>query len=221
MRHLAILPLLLAISARSAFADARADEVLARARAAERAQMSALAGTTLRMQTRGTVREGGAQHTLEALRQLAIGSDGSVRNSYIWGRFDGRALDEAALRKATGAPPKPPKQAEALTVALAPLSAGDVDVEPVGPVAGGGYLLRCRVRRDAAVATLEVIVDEVSGKKRSAALHPAGRLVKLADRADMTLTYASDGAPAQLRSQFAARILWVDRAADMTTTRLP
>ena len=79
MRHLAILPLLLAISARSAFADARADEVLARARAAERAQMSALAGTTLRMQTRGTVRQGAEQHTLEALRQLAIGSDGSVR----------------------------------------------------------------------------------------------------------------------------------------------
>ena len=143
-----------------------------------------------------------------------------MRNDFVWGRFDGQPLDEAALRKATGAPAKPPRQAEALTVALAPLSASDIDVQPIGPVADGGYLLRCKIRRDAAVAAIDVVVDEASGKKRSAAMHPAGRLVKLADRADMQLTYGSDGAPAQLRSQFAANILWVKRAADLTTTRL-
>ncbi len=64
------------------------------------------------------------------------------------------------------------------------------------------------------------VVDEATGKKLSAALHPAGRLVKLADRADMQLAYADDGAPAALRSAFAARVLWIDRAAELVTTRL-
>ena len=40
----------------SAFADDHGDGVLTRARAAERMQMHALAGTTLQMQTHGTVR---------------------------------------------------------------------------------------------------------------------------------------------------------------------
>lgn len=214
---------LLAVSivASSALADGHGDDVLSRARAAERTQLHALAGTTFQMQTHGTVREGNASHTLDALRRLSIASDGSVHNDFVWGRFDGQSLGEAALRKATGAPAKPPKQAETLTVALTPLSASDVDVQPIGPVADGGYLLRCKIRRDAAVTAIDVVVDEATGKKRSAAMHPAGRLVKLADRADMQLTYASDGGPAQLRSQFAASILWIERAADLTTTRLP
>jgi hypothetical protein len=213
--------LVVSIAAPGAFADGHGDDVLSRARTAERTQLHALAGTTFQMRTHGTVQEGNASHTLDALRRLSIGSDGSVHNDFVWGRFDGQSLDEAALRKATGAPPKPPKQAETLTVALAPLSASDVDVQPVGPVADGGYLLRCRIRRDAAVTAIDIVVDEATGKKRSAAMHPAGRLVKLADRADMQLTYASDGGPAQLRSQFAASILWIKRAADLTTTRLP
>jgi hypothetical protein len=202
-----------------AAADSRGAEVLTRARAVERAQLIALAGTTMQMRTRGTVREGKTLHTLEAERHLGIASDGTIHNDFVWGRFDGRALDEAALRKASGAPPRPARQAEVLTVALAPLTAGDVDVVPVGPV-GDGYLLRCRVRRDAAVAALELIVDEASGRKRSAIMRPAGTLVKLADRAEMALSYASDGAPAELHSLFAARILWIDRAADLVTTRL-
>src|SRR5439155_26225449 len=129
-------------------------------------------------------------HTVEAMRHLAVASDGSIHNDYIWGRFDGRDLDEAGLRKASGAPQKPPRQAEPLTVALAPLTAAGVDVAVIGPVADGGYLLRCTVRRDAAVAALDVIVDAASGRKRAATLRPAGTLVKLADRADMELTYA-------------------------------
>ncbi len=205
----------------AAFADGHGDDVLTRARAAERTQLRALAGTTLQMQSHGTIREGNASHTMDALRRLSIGSDGSVRNDFVWGRFDGQALGEAALRKATGAPAKPPQQAEALTVALTPLSAGDVDVQPIGPVADGGYLLRCKIHRDAAVTAIDVVVDEASGKKRSATMQPASRFVKLADRADMELTYGSDGAPAQLRSQFAASIMWVKRAADVTTKRLP
>lgn len=204
----------------AAHADARGDAVLARARAVEQEQLRALQGTSMQMQTRGFFRDGRTTHTVEAMRRLAVDPDGAIRNDWLWGKLDGQPLGEAALRKASGAPPKPRGQAEALTVALAPLSASDVDVTPVGPVDGGGYLLRCKVHRDAAVSTLDVIVDEATGKKRSATLQPAGVLVKLADRADMTLTYAPDGTPAALRSDFAARILWVDRAADLTTTRI-
>ncbi len=214
-----VLPVLFVASLARAAGDGRGDAVLARARATERAQLDALAGTTMQMQTRGTLRNGGATHTLEAERHLAVGRDGTIRNDFIWGKVDGQPLDEAGLRKASGAPKKPAGQAEALTVALAPLTAGDVDVSPVGPVAGG-YLLRCDVRRDAAVARIDLVVDEASGRKLAATLHPAGTLVKLADRADMQLTYAPDGTPAELHSLFAARILWIDRAADLTTTRV-
>ena len=104
------------------YADGHAAEVLGRAREVERAQMQALAGTTMQMQTHGIVTEGSTAHTLDALRRLSVARDGSVHNEFVWGRFDGQSLDEAALRKATGAPAKPARQAEALTVALAPLS---------------------------------------------------------------------------------------------------
>lgn len=217
----ALLAGLFAAMTSTARADARGDAVLAHARSVEKQQLQALAGVTMTMRTLGTVRDGRATHTLEALRTLAVDGAGKIYNTYVRGQFDGRTLDEEALRAATGAPKKPRHQAEALTVALAPLSDGEVDVEPAGPVAGGGYLLRCRVRRSAAVDELQLVVDEASGKKRSATLRPAGTLVKLARRADMALIYGSDGAPAELRSQFAAHILWVDRAADLTTTRLP
>jgi hypothetical protein len=135
----------------------------------------------------------------------------------VWGKIDGQSVDEAGLRRASGAPAKPRGQAEALTVALAPFTSGDVDVKPVGRT-DGGYLLRCDVRRDASVGRLDIVVDETSGKKRWATLHPAGTMVKLADRADMRLTYADDGTPAVLHSLFAAKVLWVDRAADLVTT---
>ena len=202
-----------------AFADARGEAVLARARATERAQLAALAGTTLRMQTRGTLRNGKATHTIEAMRHLGIAPDGSIRNDFIWGKIDGQPTDESGLRAASGAPKKRAGQAESLTVAMAPLTGDGVDVKPIGPKAGG-YLLRCDVRRDAAVGRIDLVVDEATGKKLSASLHPAGTLVKLADRAEMELVYATDGTPAVLRSAFAARILWVDRAAEMVTTPL-
>jgi hypothetical protein len=218
MRTALIFLVTLAATSR-AHADARGDAVLARARATERAQLLALAGTTLHMQTRGTLRNGSTRHTLEAMRHLAVALDGTIRNDFIWGRLDGQSLDEAGLRKASGAPKKPPGQAEALTVALAPLTAADVTVTPVG-AGRGGYLLRCDVRRDAAVARIDLVVDEASGRKLAATLHPAGTLVKLADRAEMALTYDHDGTPAALESRFAARILWIDRAAELTTTRL-
>lgn len=214
------LVLTLTAAAATARADARGDAVLARAQAVERQQLAALAGTTLQMHTRGTLRDGRATHTLEARRQLSVGRDGVIRNEFVWGRIDGALTDEAGLRRASGAPPKPRGQAEALTVALAPLTAGDVDVRPVGPTDDGGYRLRCDVKRDATVARIDLVVDEASGHKRTASMRPSGTLVKLADRAELDLRYADDGTPAVLRSQFAAKILWVDRAADLTTIPL-
>jgi hypothetical protein len=215
MRALALLLVLGGV----AHADARGDAVIARARAVERAQLAALAGTTLQMQTTGTLRNGKALHTIEALRHLAIAPDGSIHNDFVWGKIDGQPMDESGLRLASGAPKKRPGQAESLTVAMAPLTGSGVEVRAVGPRAGG-YLLRCDVRRDAAVARIDLVVDEATGKKLSATLHPAGALVRLADRAEMELAYADDGTPAALRSAFAARVLWVDRAAEMVTTRL-
>jgi hypothetical protein len=199
---------------------ARGEAVLARARAVERAQLAALAGTTLTMRTEGVVRNGRALHTLSAERRLAVTSDGRIENEFVWGKLDGKSLGEGELRQATGAPPKPAGQAEALTVALAPLGASDIDVTPVGPLPDGGYRLRCRVRRSAAVDLIDLVVDEASGKKRAAALRPAGTLVRLADRAELRLVYGEDGAPVELRSDFAARVLWVDRAAELRTTRV-
>jgi hypothetical protein len=212
---LALLPVALAslgfAGGAVAHADGRGEAVLARARATERAQLAALAGTTMQMETRGTLRNGKTMHTIEAMRHLAIAPDGSIHNDFMWGKIDGQA--------ATGAPKKRVGQAESLTIAMAPLTGSGIDVKPIGP-RPGGYLLRCDVRRDAAVARIDLLVDEASGKKLSAALHPAGALVKLADRAEMELAYADDGTPAALRSAFAARVLWVDRAAEMVTTRL-
>ena len=74
------------------------------------------------------------------------------------------------------------------------------------------------MRRNAAVARIDLVVEEASGKKRSATLMPPGTLVKLADRAEMELAYATDGTPAALHSAFAAKVLWVDRSAEMVTT---
>jgi hypothetical protein len=220
---LALLPVALAslgfAGGAVAHADARGEAVIARARATERAQLAALAGTTLQMETRGTLRNGKTMHTIEAMRHLAIALDGSIHNEFVWGKIDGQPMDETGMRAASGAPKKRAGQAESLTVAMTPLTGSGVDVKPIGP-RPGGYLLRCDVRRDAAVARIDLVVDEATGKKLSAALHPAGALVKLADRAEMELAYADDGTPAALRSAFAARVLWVDRAAEMVTTRL-
>ena len=200
-----------------AFADGRGDAVLARAREVEHAQLAALAGTTLRMQTLGVARSGKTTHPMTAVRTLSVAHDGTIGNDYLTGTLDGNPVTEAELRKGTGAPPKPAGQVEALTVALAPLTSGDISVTPVGPTSDGGYKLHCDVHRNASIDALDVIVDEATGKKRSASLRPASKLARLADRAELSLTYADDGTPARLESHFAARVLWVDRAVDMQT----
>jgi hypothetical protein len=208
---------LVLLVAAAAHADARGDAVLARARATERAQLTALAGTTLSMQTRGTLRNGKKTQTIEAMRRLGVAADGvTIINDFVWGKIDGVGHDESGLRAASGAPKKKKGQAESLTIAMAPLTDAGVEVRPVGPT-GGGYLLRCDVHRNAAVGRIDLVVDELTGRKLSASLHPSGSLVKLADRAEMELAYAPDGTPALLRSAFAAKVLWIDRAAEMVT----
>lgn len=209
--------LLLLTMAPPAFADARSDQVIERARELERTQLAALAGTTLTMQTDGVARSGKTDHALSATRTLGIDKDGQIRNEYVTGKVDGKVVTEVELRQATGAPAKPPHQAEALTVALAPLTASDITVSALGPTSNGGYRLRCAVHRDAAIDQIELTVDEASGRKRAATLRPAGKLVRMADRAELQLLYAADGTPAQLDSHFAAKVLWVDRAVDMRT----
>ena len=217
--HLLFPSALILLTSALAVADARSDTVLARARATERAQLAALAGTTMQMQTRGTLRNGKATHTIETLRHLTVARDGTIKNDFVWGNLDGEPKDEGGLREASGAPKKRPGQAETLTVAMTPLTAGDIGVTPVGP-APGGYLLRCDVRRDAAVGRIDLVVDEATGRKLSATLYPAGALIKLAARAEMRLVYAADGSPAALHSAFAVHALWVNRTAELTTTRL-
>src|SRR6185312_9567342 len=166
-----------------------------------------------------TLRSGKKTRTIEALRHLGIAADGRIINDFVWGKIDGVSFDESGLRAASGAPKKRAGQAESLTIAMAPLTGEGVEVTPIGPTVGG-YLLRCNVKRDAAVGRIDLVVDEATGRKLSAALRPAGTLVKLADRAEMELAYAPDGTPAELRSAFAARVLWIDRAAEMVTTPL-
>jgi hypothetical protein len=202
-------------AARVAFADG-GEALLAKARTVEAAQLAALAGTTLTMQTTGASRSGKAAHPLAAERRLAIARDGGITNDFVSGTLDGRRVDEAGLRAGTGAPPKPPGQAEALTVALAPLTSPDVSVGAMRAAADGVTIIRCDVHRKATIDWLDVAVGS-DGKKRWASLHPAGTMVKMADRAELTLTYADDGTPAKLESHFAAKVLWVDRAVDMVT----
>jgi hypothetical protein len=48
-----------------------------------------------------------------------------------------------------------------------------MEVTPVGPATGGGYALRCRVKRDALVGVVVVIVDETTGRKRAATIQMA------------------------------------------------
>ena len=95
MKQAALVAVLLV--AHAALADARGEAVLARARATERAQLAALAGTTLEMHTTGTLRNGKKTQTIEALRHLGIATDGSIHNDFVWGKIDGQPLEPFIL----------------------------------------------------------------------------------------------------------------------------
>jgi hypothetical protein len=195
-------------------------EVIARARAAEAAQLRALARAPVQLHTRGFVFDGKDTHQIESFRRLQYGADGTVANTFERGVLDGKPVGEAELRKAMGAPEPGKDRREMLTFALAPLSAPDMEVTAVGPAAGGGYTLRCKVPDNALVSFVTLVVDEKTGRKRTATIEVASVKAKLADRLENVLTYADDGAPAEFHAAFHFKMAWIERAAEFTSKRV-
>ena len=115
---------------------------------------------------------------------------------------------------------EPKDHDDVLTWALAPLSSRDMDVTVVGPADTGGYALRCRVKRDAVVSVVVLIVDEKTGRKRAASIQMAGVKARLADRLENLLFYADDGAPARFHSSFRFKLGWIERNAEINSERV-
>jgi hypothetical protein len=96
-----------------------------------------------------------------------------------------------------------------------------MEVTAVGPAAAGGYTLRCRVTRDEAlVSVVTLLVDEKTGRKRTATIEIAGVKAKLADRLENVLTYADDGAPAEFHALFHFKMAWIERSAEFRSKRI-
>jgi hypothetical protein len=197
------------------------DAVIARARAAEAAQLRLLSRAPVALHTNGRFDDGKTTHTFESFRRVDYRSDGAVSNTFERGQVDGKPATEAELRAAMGIKEDPKQHDDVLSWALAPLSSRDMDVTPVGPTQPGGYALRCRVKRDALVSVVVLIVDEQTGRKRAAEIQMAGVKAKLADRLENILFYADDGAPARFHSSFHFKMGWIERSADITSLRVP
>lgn len=196
------------------------DPIVARARAAESAQLRVLSRTRIGLHTSGRFGDGKTTHTFESFRRVEYRDDGRVANVFERGQVDGRPATEAELRKAMGMKDEEPKQHDdVLTWALAPLSSPDIEVTAVGP-APGGYALRCRVKRDALVSVVVLVVDAQSGRKRAASIQMAGVKAKLADRLENVLLYADDGAPATFHSSFHFKLGWIERSAEISSERI-
>jgi hypothetical protein len=217
---LAALAVLLAASgiARAAAPD---DPMVARARAAEAAQLRTLARSPIALHTTGRFGDGKTTHTFESFRRVEYGDDGRVANVFERGQVDGHPATEAELRKAMGIKDDDPKHHDdVLTWALAPLSSPDIEVTAVGPAPTGGYALRCRVKRDALVSVVALVVDAQSGRKRTARIEMAGVKAKLADRLDNVVFYADDGAPSTFHSSFHFKLGWIERSAEISSERV-
>jgi hypothetical protein len=197
------------------------DAVLARARAAESAQIRLLSRTPVGLHTSGRFGDGTTTHTFESFRRVEYRDDGSVSNTFERGQVDGKPATEAELRRAMGIKEDPKDHDDVLTWALAPFSSRDMDVTAVGPAAPDGWALRCRVKRDAVVAAVVVIVDEKSGRKRAARIQMAGLKARLADRLENVLFYGDDGAPAHFQSSFHFKLGWIERSAEISSERVP
>jgi hypothetical protein len=198
------------------------DAMIARARAAEAAQLRALArAPVVVVRTSGRFGDGKTTHTFESLRRVQYRADGTVSNTYERGHVDGKSVTEAELRKAMGFKGEAKERDDVLTWTLAPLSSPEMDVTALGAATGGGYTLRCRVTRDAPVSALTLVVDEKTGRKRTATLEMAGAKARLADRLETVLTYADDGAPDRLRSSFYFKLGWIERSAEVRSERVP
>jgi hypothetical protein len=197
------------------------DAMIARARAAEAAQLRALSAAPVDLHTQGSIYDGKTTRTIDSFRRLQYHADGTISNSFQHGLVDGKPVSEAELRKTMGAPEPGKDRAEMLTYALAPLSSRDMEVTAVGPAPGGGYTLRCKLLVDAPVGAIVLVVDEKTGRKRTASIEVSSIKAKLADRLENVLTYADDGGPAEFHARFHFKMGWIERAADLTSRRVP
>ena len=205
-------------AARTALADG--GDIVARARAAESAQLHLLSRAPVALHTNGQFGDGKTTHTFESFRRVEYRDDGTVSNTFERGQVDGKPATEAELRRAMGMKEEPKDHDDVLTWALAPLSSRDMDVTVVGPADAGGYALRCRVKRDAVVSVVVLIVDEKTGRKRAASIQMAGVKARLADRLENLLFYADDGAPARFHSSFRFKLGWIERNAEINSERV-
>ena len=205
-------------AARAALADG--GDIVARARAAESAQLHLLSRAPVALHTNGQFGDGKTTHTFESFRRVEYRDDGTVSNTFERGQVDGKPATEAELRRAMGMKEEPKDHDDVLTWALAPLSSRDMDVTVVGPADAGGYALRCRVKRDAVVSVVVLIVDEKTGRKRAASIQMAGMKARLADRLENLLFYADDGAPARFHSSFRFKLGWIERNAEINSERV-
>ena len=196
------------------------EAVVARARAFEAGQLRALAAQPVELHTHGFVNDGKTTRVIDSFRRLLYHPDGAVTNQFENGQLDGKPATEAELRKAMGAEDKPGEQGEVLGWALAPLSSPDMEVAAVGPAAGGGYTLRCRVKKDAMVSAVVLVVDEKTGRKRSASIEIGGMRARLADRLENVLAYGDDGAPVEFHAAFHFKMGWIERSADFRSRRI-
>jgi len=195
-------------------------DVIARARAAESAQLRLLAHAPVVLHTNGRFGDGKTTHTFESFRRIEYRADRTVSNIFERGQVDGKPATEAELRKAMGIKEDPKDHDDVLTWALAPLTSRDMEVAAVGPAEPGGYALRCRVKRDALVSVVVLIVDTKTGRKRAAKIEMAGIKAKLADRLENVLVYADDGAPERFHSSFHFKLGWIERSAEISSERV-
>jgi len=195
------------------------DAIIARARITESAQLRLLSRAPVALRTTGRFGDGKTTHTFESFRRFAYGSDGTVSNTFERGQVDGKPVTEEELRRAMGVKDEPKERGDVLTWALAPLTSPAMEVSAVGPAPGGGYTLRCRVTRDAVVSIVTLLVDEKTGRKRTAHIQMAGTRAKLADKLENVLTYAEDGAPSEFRSSFYFKLGWIERSAEVRSER--
>jgi len=195
------------------------DAIIARARAAESAQVRLLAHAPVALRTSGRFGDGKTTHTFESFRRFQYAGDGSVSNTFERAQVDGKPATEEELRKAMGMK-EPKERGDVITWALAPLSSPAIEVTALGPAPDGGYTLRCRVTRDAAVSTVTLLVDRKTGRKRTASIEMAGTRARMADKLENVLTYADDGAPSEFRSSFYFKLGWIERSAEVRSERV-
>jgi len=98
------------------------DQIIARARATEAAEVQALARAPIELHTHGYINDGKASHRIESIRLIQYRPDGTILNQFQRGQLDGKPIDEEELRKAIGAQDRNKEHGEILTYALAPLS---------------------------------------------------------------------------------------------------